>query len=180
MASAGFASEPWPECVSDSRLQSRPIALRYAYRVAARSPGQCAEIDPSQSGAATVIEKGGRVRGVNRQIVLEGIERAPEGLGRLYHGDHNGKLVVRVSEMPLTAGGVKARTSSGASRGITLETGVGSIGLRLQIPYECLVRTLVTRDTRPAASPPHARRQNDGRVRTLAVRPPRHLRDCPL
>ena len=34
----------------------------------------------------------------HRTHVLSGLERAPEGLCRLYHGEHIGKLVVRVSD----------------------------------------------------------------------------------
>ena len=36
----------------------------------------------------------------HRTYLLDGLERAPEGLDRLYRGDHIGKLVVRVADMP--------------------------------------------------------------------------------
>ena len=34
----------------------------------------------------------------HRTHILDGLDRAPEGLDRLYRGDHIGKIVVRVSE----------------------------------------------------------------------------------
>jgi NADPH-dependent curcumin reductase CurA len=53
--------------------------------------------DHYQEAAAQLAEwlDAGKLR--TREHVLEGLDRAPEGLVRLFRGDHLGKLVVRVS-----------------------------------------------------------------------------------